>query len=427
MNCENSVPRDPRQKTVWRALLFIVTGVTIWTIFIARFGSNHATLQSGWADLPSNLYSTLIFWDHGLELYKQPTGHFLSPLSDDARKIAANTYALPEGDFFTYHHGEIDRPVFVVWPQVPRPYPPGLYLYLTPVAWLLANDWTNLRSSLVIATGLGLVFAHLAFLVFFIPLWRLAKQSGRMQMFLTALLTSLFYFESIRWTLNSEYDLVAVFTLICFVVAYAKKKHLPAIVLYGLSIFLHLRSIFLLPAALHAAYAWLLSKNGMNALKYIKILDWLAVAAATTMSGLAALTLIWNSPFIKRSDLYDLNGMHWTKLNTASWSKLLPLLLGLIIVFYFWRRQRAYLSMVCSIWSVFVLTQGHLAREWYVLFLFPLVALAILESAKNAKRVTIASLCAGLGFYTMIAAIFLNNSPFEFRLFRDLTSAILGH
>jgi len=407
-----------------------------WFAFIMAFGSRHGTLSPGWADEVSHLYTTPIFWDHGTAIFREPTEKFLGVLTpEESPNELAASLEIPVTSFLAYPRildlSKSARPgrslelrrsaVFIVSPAVPRPYPPGVYLLFTPVSWLHTQGWLSAPQAVFAMIAFGLVVLHLSIFVFYHALKRTAV--SRAQGLFIGFVAALAYAENVRWALNSQYDIVAVALLFAaFLLAHGGRRF-TGLFLYALAFFLHLRALIFFPWAAWTFYLWWRDDLGQTGLSSMKPKHWLAIFTAALMVAAAGLTLVWNAPFFQRADLQDFNSMYWIRLGPGNWQNTLTLTTGLAVVLFLWWRERLSIAIACAVWCVFLLVQSRLMREWYVLFLLPFFLLVLPDGGANGTRPRYA-LTVTLGFYTLIAAIFMSNSPFEFRLVREMADAV---
>lgn len=405
---------------------------SLWFVFIVFFGSRHATLSPGWADEVSHLFTTWIFWDHGFKIFKEPTETFLAT-SPSTEHEAAEKAAIGESlglsplGFYRYPRPlepnssltpreEQSRAVFIVVPNVPRPYPPGLYLLFTPISWLAFKGLLTPRQGVLAVTALGLIASHLAILILLQTLLRSTKPQTRYQLFLVYFTAAIAYSESIRWSLNSQYDILAILLIFAFLLAARREHWLESLLLYSTALFLHLRSLIFMPWAVWIFYRYLKANCWRLTARQI-----LSLATGILLTGSAALTLLWNASYFQRPDLIDLNGMHWSKLGPGNWDRTLIFAASFALVCFLWSRARLWGTLACGIWCILLLVQSRLMREWYTLFLLPFFILAVCTTAEQNRQ---RALMATLFFYILTASLFMNNSPFEFRLFREIFAAV---
>lgn len=390
----------------------------LWLAFIVRFGNAHLTLNTGWADNVSHLYTTWIFWDHGTRIIQEPLKNFVTPLPESERQSLATQTGLPQDDFHLYLSSVGERlPIFGVWMDVPRPYPPALYVVMSPFSYVLKYTG-NLRLTLIFWISLWLLIAHLAAWLFFEELCRSSDSSTRAGIFVLGLFSFIAYFEFVRWTLNAQYDVLPVLFAILAVRAYRQAKHGCAQIWLAIAFGLHMRALFLAPLGVVAFFNWVKQpeKNLKNAA--------FASPLIVVLFGSFALSLIWNQPYFKMAELYDLNPINVHKLGAGNWGRTLVLALGLFAITGYWIFRRRYLALACG-WTVIILmTQSRLMREWYVLFLFPIALLAISDRTERARREI---LIGALAFYVFIASVVMNNSPFELRLLRQVLESKPWH
>jgi hypothetical protein len=427
-----------------RSKLRLALGMAVfWTLFLLAFGSRHMTLNPTWQDGPSNVFSTWVFFEHGFRIFSEPIGNFASSAPDSVKTEFAKETGLPAANVFLFRHNDVEKPVFFVWNTLSRPYPPGLYLYLSPMAYALEQGWLSFHATMAVIVFVWLFIAHLAFLLIaegvseLIPSTLTAPatlttpktpqaKGGAYRLLdatLTLLLCTMIYFEFMRWTMNSQYELISLLFVVLSIRAYSRERCVPAACWYCAAVFLHFRSLFYLPIFFFAIWRWFkIGKKPLAArVKDLKFTEWTALIVGAAMGLMAFVAFLLNYPTLVDQSIYDLNGAHYSHLGWRNLAKTLPLLLGSLITFGYWFRRRAFLAVTVAAWTTLMFVQTPLTREWYAMFLFPIVLLLPRSPSPAQNRVSSA---IGLIYLTYMASVFANNSPFEFRFVRDLAETI---
>ena len=247
---------------------FIAYGSTLSLYLLLFLGSANFALRPEWDDQISNLYSTWIFWDHGTSLMTEPTGSFLTPLAPEEKLKFVQDTGLREENMGAYKA----QPAYINWQNIPRNYPAGFHIMISPFAYVLKKNWLSLRTTLALETLCFLFICHITFVF----IWRSVKPTGanRMEWGIFLLAFALLYFEALRWSLNSQYEMVPVFFMTLACIAYRKNRDLWCFVSAFAALFLHLRALFYIPLTLSVLYRNCESLNVKSILAQISQLRW---------------------------------------------------------------------------------------------------------------------------------------------------------
>lgn len=427
----------PKIHSTKSKLQFALGMAVFWTLFLLAFGSRHMTLNPTWQDGPSNLFSTWVFFEHGFDVFKKPIASFAEPASDSIKTAFTKETGLPKNNVYLFNTGDGEKPVFFVWGALPRPYPPGLFLYLAPMAFALEQGWLSFHTTMTMIVFVWLFIAHLAFLSLAEGVLELTLTTPKtspaangsyrlLDTTLALVLCALAYFEFMRWTMNSQYELISLLLVVLSIRSYSRERYLPAACWYCAAVFLHFRSLFYLPVFFFAVWQWSMAgKKPLAArLKEFSVNEWVTLCLSAALGLMALIAFLFNYPTLVNQSIYDLNGAHFSHLGWHNPGKTLPLLLGSLITLGYWLRRGAFLAALVAAWTTLMFVQTPLTREWYAMFLFPILLLLPRSPAPAQNRT---SAFIGLVYLTYMAAVFANNSPFEFRFVRDLSEAITRH
>ena len=403
-----------------RLLIAAVVGSLFWWMILNWLGTSYATIDPRWRDHVSNVFCGYLLKERGYEVYSRPTMDFVTLPDLEKAKAFAEEQGLPNKDVVVYDDEGVSRMMVIITGQVPRPYPPGYYLYHAPATALVVGGVATSSQVLNWFALVALLVAHVSALFVVRSLMELKLAQGTRKEslaggLLLGLASTFCYFEFIRWTLNGEYDLLAVLFLVFSIMAYRESRPTSAIAQFAVSCFIHFRSLTYFPIVVFSARDWFEKVRVGKATK--KDYALLVFSAALAIPSAYALWL--NIPALKDASMYDLNALHFSKLGPGNWGKTLALFVGggAILVTLGMRGQ--LLTAACAAWSVLMFMQSRVVREWYANFFYPLfMLLDDRGSRKNRGNVALV-----LAWIVLVSALLTSNSPFEFRLIRELVEA----
>ncbi len=372
-----------------------------WTLFIGKFGSDHGTFDSKWGDNVSNISSAYLFLHEGLKISTRPLVEMVEPLNSSAVAPRFKTDLRQEWWYYSKKAG-VDKPLFFVTPEVPRPYPPGAWLLYLPFALLVYWLGFSFSTVALASTFVFLLIAHICFFMFY---QRLNSQVPREK----SLIKGLFWFivftaysEFVMWSGQGQYDLIAMLFLF-FCIDYLSAQKWPrAFLFFSLAFSFHFRSVFFSGALV----------RGLVRVK--NILNWQIVAAAV-LGSLSFYVLFTNLSFLTNVDFVNLNKYHYSVFLAQDLlvRTVYFLVFGGLIVFYL--RHRLWEQLGVTLTTTLVLITTRAVRSWYTLFLFPIFLLPPREAKNQSTLFAINSL-----FYIFYSSLFLTESPFEFTFLREI-------
>ena len=407
-----------------RQWLLIFFGTALWTLFIHIYGSQHHTFKSKWQDNVSNLSATALFSLITFDIYKKPIQESVIPLSDPKLPIPFQSDVEPSQWFLHPKLGPT-LPLFFVWPNVPRPYPVGAWLWYAPYSWMVYGAGVSLSAAtLVMAFIFGLT-AHLCFFLFFNSLsltfqdeWREKKFSFlKVSLIFLYLIT---YLEFIWWSGQGQYDLIAMLPLFVAIAMFHKKHYTRSIFFFAIALNFHFRVLFSLGLLLISIFH-VLRVPKKNSESIFRWNNWRWNLPSVALGAFAAQIFLWNSKFITDSNLFRLNEYHYRLLmQKPSWEVLVFIFIGLGLPLWLAYKKLWELFITISIALMIMFTSPQICG-WYVLFLFPTF---LLISKNSLARRT--SYYAVLIFYIFSASTFMKESPFDLHIFREIVESLQG-
>ncbi len=424
-----------RFSTLCGIFVISVLATVVWMMILLRNGSSHLTLNPQWCDNASNFYSTQIFFHHGYDIYRYPLSRFLrnaTPNEEVQFKKSSGFIGNCELQVFE-PEGADKQTMMIVSPKLPRPYPPGIYLLTAIPSFLTAHKLMNPRTALMSLESLWIFLAHVSFFILLRKMRDLLAHPRVLDWILASILAFTAYCEWMRWTLNAQYDIAAIFPLLLAMVAYNRTRYLESLLMYSCALLINFRCLFYLPLAFFAASAYLLGTEGRfrNAgtllIRKLKSLTWKECAILTIVAAqflAAGIAFLFNYPSLKNAATYHHegeNGAYIWNLGLDNLSKTIPLVVGFSLTsFFFWRR-REYLALACVLCTTIVYVSAPLSREWYAMFFYPFVILLEPSARQSANR---CKMVIALTYITYMSAVFANNSPFEFRFIKELAALV---
>lgn len=273
-----------------RGWCLFLLALSMISAFVAHTNAHpNRALVEKWGDHVSNIYATLLFWREGTGLYTRPTGELLgwqhppvanappadSPRSEPSQGAAPLPAGVPpQGAAVEPPRAAADElpwaansvfidasltsgPIYIVSPHLPRHYPPGLYLALTPLALAFRTGWLSAGTTYLLAI---LIFAAFA-LACGVVLGSLLLTNSLMPMnWGSWIFFALSTMELVRWALNGMYDSVGVFFLLIALVSLTQRRWSRTYFWYALALFVHFRSLWLMPLGLFALVQWWLER-----------------------------------------------------------------------------------------------------------------------------------------------------------------------
>lgn len=391
-----------------KQILYIVALSLFWTLFLCWRGSPALTLQYKWLDHLSNLSVTRIFLQEGSKVFSVPKGQMVKPWPSDQpiplQFKDANPY-----ESYTLND---QKPLFLSWPELPSPYPPGVFLVFYPFSWIAYDLNLGYFPATFLFAFVFLILAHIVFFIFFQRFKELENSLiTKTHKFFYYLVLFLVYCELCRWPMNGQYETFILPMMVGAFLLAERKKYSEAIFLVGLSLFFHPRALYFVPMVLIWFYQWIKSKDK----KIVKDV-FLYVGASLGAFSLAYVLYLsvsaHNSPDMFRGlNRWGLSAL----VSKKQWGSLLFLVSSAAVVSYFLIKNKFYHLAVSFIWIHLLLFQSAQVREWYVT---PLIVLFFAEKP-SFRFLKFAALA-----YFAIAHFYPNNSPLEFLFVKSVVSSL---
>lgn len=292
-------------------------------------------------------------------------------------------------EFFFVPGWAPDKQLLINWSHLPRPYPPGVYLLVAPVA--LAYHFTGM--SFFEASRwlhvLFLLFAHAGLYV----LLRGALE-GRVRPAEIGLLGGvLVAVEFIRWAVEGFYDGVLLAPLVLCGFYLRERRGLAAVVAYCVAAFLHYRTFFLAPLVLYALYLIVKEKQWRQWRGHA----WAGVALAGVLGGASLYTFWLVSPWLGRFPAT--NPLRWISGNGIALQVVLAGVLAAAAFLY----ARAWLDVALLGWFVLMVSRVVQTQPWHALALVAWLALPAWTAlsqrtglVRDARFITVWMLASGV-------------------------------
>lgn len=417
---------------VKKSLLLTLVWMLFASFFIQKpFWSFRPDLH----DHISNLHSTVALWHRGIEIYNKPVQEMLERDTSEIAEKIAQEWKWPKEELFVLPERSNSKPLMIVWGGMPRPYPPGIYLILTPFA-LLMEYWGGFSESILILLMFLLCFTgHLVFFQSYnviqehLQVFGLKTQEVRTQkslpsslrfylptnnILLKLLLLSI-YLDLIGWSLCGQYEVLGLFFLIPSYIALNNKQYLNSIIFFTLSFFIHYRAIiWILPFLT----LWLLNYRSVItqflSMSLIKKIGTFIVAnfgiIASAIFLLISPALLKNTPLTNKFALDLLSG-------ALSYKHFL-VLFGLIFILFHYCKRRNWIFLLGLFNILILFLKANFLQPWYILYLIPL--LFAFRNPMETKK----SLYLRYGIIVLIGSNFLNSSPTEFYFIKKIIQTI---
>jgi hypothetical protein len=392
-----------------------------WVLFIHVFGSQHHTFKTKWQDNVSNISATLLFTAEGFNIYKEPVGNLVQVFPQERlpEKFKSD---VDNSEWFTHPKLGDSKPLFLVWPEVPRPYPPGFLLWYAPYTTLLYETPLTLSEVTFLSSLVFLFVAHICFFLFFNELKPLLATEGKTKKDQWHKAGIFFFFfvlytELVRWSGMGQYDLIAMIPLF-YSYRYFKKKNIVfSLLFFGIALYFHFRVLFSLGLCLYCGVLLLL-----NWRKYlISLKNGILVLLTLLLGVTSSIVFLYNSRFHTSSSIFKLNDYHYSHLPQKAWWEIL-----LFVVFFFgpliwFAKNKLWAFLAVSSSTLLILLTTPQLRGWYLMFVFPIFLL--LDSTQPNRRKIFYVCCI---FYLFTVSTFINQSPFDFTFFRELIQVVRG-
>ncbi len=389
-----------------------------WCIFLFFFGSPIFNLRANLQDHVSNIYSSLLLWSEGPEIYRKGPSEFLDLDTRPESLKWADELGIPHDDILKKRNVENPRPWIIVWPWMPRPYPPGSALFFTPFG-LLVEVGVSAYAVFAFCIFTLLVFSHLTFFKIKDELeGHFDDEKDWLRRGFLILINLFLYQELILWGLSGMYDVLALFVLVQSIIFLIHRKWLMCVSFYCFAFFLHYRSLFWAPIPIIALIQWWpLGPGFISKIKSIPFSEKLILSFGllAALTGLYTFTLTYQSLQIDYLEMKN-NPFYLTGLSALKPEIFVGWLLLVGIFCFVMFRKKQWLSITCVLWMTFLLTKMPFVKSWYILFLLPLFFIS--------QKKYLSHHYWHLGLYLYLGGCVFINSPFEFYLWREIIEVI---
>lgn len=443
---------DKFKLMISKKIQFIFGLSVLWVSFLYCFGSPSFGLRDNLHDHVSNVYVPFLFWEEGFSIYQKGPESFLKHDESESSQSMALNFKIPADDVLMFPEANrTPRPLFIVWPWMPRPYPVGASIMMSPFAGLI-----KLGVAPYLVFGMVIFFflvvVHWGFLKikdFIVSQWE--QWTPLRYKLLWSLILFFVYQELVLWALSGMYDVVSFVFLVMALFRFFDKKWSQSLLFYSISFFLHYRALYFAPLVVMNLIGLVFELKTQNIVPYLqfqklgeffrhyKILI-LQVLVSLFLCLLTTGTFLITYPSFTKDYLSMRNNPMFLGLNGPN----LPILLGWLIcigiVVYRAYRRKSWIMPIFALWFCIMLLKMPFVKSWYIIFLLPYFFMgdfsknipALTGNTKTLlnfignyiysgqQKLTLSSLFDGLILYLYLAASVFINSPFEFFLWREL-------
>ncbi len=302
--------------------LLILLSMLFWIGYVLSAPANQKRPWHQYTDHFSHYMSSILFCHAGIKVWMEPMQELASYERGEPRtNMDAYPGAFPD-DMCNVEARAGKRPLTINWSNVPRPYPPGIFVASIPEAVLYEATDTSFESINRISISKYLLAAHAFFALLCLVLLRGRGQadggssgeesSGKGESgFWNAavvLLLAFTYSPVVFWSLSGFYDVFHIGLLLLAIACCQTKRWSTAYLFFALAFFMHFRALWLLPLLPIAAQQCL----KQYAAKGLGSRDWINLILGTVLLLLAggALMLVkgslWNYPLTNIANFHNL-------------------------------------------------------------------------------------------------------------------------
>jgi hypothetical protein len=387
-----------------RNVIFSVLLSFAWLILLASMKIAPATFRPELKDHISNIHSSILFWHRGIDVYKKS----MQASSDGVVKPSQGyleQFNWRSDEVIQLKEREGKEPLLIVWLNIPRPYPPGLWVVLAPFAALTEALGKLTPLTVYVLEFFVLLCAHFCFFI----IWNsVCSHVGKIG---SAVLAVVLYNEIVGWSLCSQIDAIALLIFVWSLFAFKNRDFWSFFSRFSLVSLIQFRLLFFLPlflvklnrASLEELIQSLKERNLTD--KFIVLLS----GAGLVLSAYVFLLVIdsvrfesaFNNPlhYSKWGEMWQ--GNHWLFLF------LFALVVGWLV------KSKDYLLLMLAIWWALFFSSMSFVRGWYVLFLLPVLLI-------NEKRPWPA-----FALYAVFATTFFSSFPLDFWLPRMVITLLI--
>lgn len=396
----------------WLLIGTIFSALFLSIFFTRLFAKMPTRSMGGWGtDHIVHISISYASWFKGFDLLRYPAKKIFIEPSDKNKRLGRYIFSWGSDEIFIL--AEDPSPILFPfnWSNLPRPYPPGAWLYHLPEAIGFRIFGIDMKTLAAFAIIKYLLISHIAFLVLYALVFdqqpqNTTKAYPSLYWWVAIFILIVMTYQLFYWSLSGFYEVVAILLLLLSIQAFCSKRNLDAIFWYALALFLNFRCL------------WLFSIAFLALIKFIYHREWKVYSSKQlyTMgagifffAGVSAYSLLLLLPSLNNWPLN--NPMHWRVLLNDSTAIAFPLIL-LAITACLALRKHWIMSLSCLNILIFLHTTHH-GFAYHTLFILPLFAFAL------KKRSIIDCFLAGL-FYGTVSFFYLQLGPFHPLFFKIL-------
>lgn len=362
-----------------------VSAIVLSLVVLLVPGSPTASIGRFATDHYSHYCASILAWHRGLAVYTTPVRLVCAKSSMESRAFAEQLELDPE-NVCDLPERSGKRPLVINWSDMPRPYPPGAFLYAAPEAVLYAHTGLSVRTINRLTIIKHLLAGHLLVYVLLAMLFGGEDDADRRRWRGVAFFIAPFvYFTVVPYAMAGFYDSIAIVCVCWAIDRLRRDENVAALGFLSLAAFLHFRAIWYVPL-------------GVLALARLRRTPWRTRRGLTVVAGSvvllagAAVSLALVSPYLT---LFPPNNpILVSTLGNLTPAQLDIIAMVLVIGGYLaWEKQ--WLLLVQMAWIVLVIALTVQAQRWHPMFLLPLLALARWKRARGPTIVAIVLLIIG--------------------------------
>jgi hypothetical protein len=363
--------KPSRRELCWLALSFLVCAS-----LATHVGEASAALAD-YNDHWSHYGRSLLFLEHGFDVYRFQANHYCAPPSAAALRSLPPVNAAV--DWCVTRGAAETRPLLINWQDTRAGYPPGLFLYSLPEVLLFTATSLSYRAINLSTILVYLAIAHLLLWLFFKIVVSAGDDPspGRGAAWLRWGCFAVVSFEVLKWTLCGFYDPIAIAPLLLGVWLLGQRRGVDALLASSAALFLHYRALWYLPVFAFALLAILRTREWRSggASTYAKLG---AAALLIGVSSYAFALLYPGLALLPATNPVQLDRLvAGTTAGTYLALALAPVGLYLIL-------SRQWVFLACAAWQIAMLLETRQIQPWHGLFVLPLFALARVQGRRGA-------------------------------------------
>ncbi len=384
-----------------KVLLISVLASLVWLLFLSLTVSPFYSLRPDFRDHISNLNAAILFFYRGAEVYTKSPFDLENQVSTEGHADYIKRWDWSDEAAIQIKEREGKEPLLMVWGLVPRPYPPGFILYLSP--WAALTEYFGELKPFVVAMMVFsfLLCAHLSFFY----LWQSISLIS--YGFLKYLFAYFAYQEIVGWSLMGQYDAVTLLFLLPAIQALWQNQFWSGLKYYGFASFFHFRTLFYLPLLLTESL--LQPKQLLEKLKQQSFKNKMLLSASLSLALLSAEIFLLILPSVQYQSA-QLNPVLIAFKSFEINATVIKFIIGFVIISIWAIKMRQFKLATLFIWWSGLCLSMSFARPWYNLFLVPILAIGVTDKTSRQE------LFLRLIVVLFISGTFFGTSPAEFYL-----------